>query len=321
MFHTAEVARDGEEIGLDGSVPESTGQLPGAEKCLGCDILGERRIAGKKERESIDVARVGVVEIMKLRRRRVHNYTMREMHAGYIVAAVFICGSAWGDSKNQEFSDFTTPLPLPPGQTLVIGIVGGWERWDDPARIVRRIAIAVDRKQLPGVYVETVENHRPELAQELVRRALDRNGDGKIDPGEARTARIVLFGQSLGGREVVRLCRTLAEWGVEVRLALLIDAFGKEDYALPPNVAEAVNLYQPEWPIRGSRTIRAEDATKTRILGNFRYDSAQDRPLSDEYDVEPYLRRSFMGGHLKMEYDPAVWARAEELILDALRAR
>ncbi len=33
---------------------------------------------------------------------------------------------AWADSKYQMFSDFTTPLPLHAGGTLVLGIVGGW---------------------------------------------------------------------------------------------------------------------------------------------------------------------------------------------------
>ena len=44
------------------------------------------------------------------------------------------------DSRNQVFADFTTPLPLKPQQTLVLGIVGGWERWDNPERITTRIA-------------------------------------------------------------------------------------------------------------------------------------------------------------------------------------
>ena len=49
------------------------------------------------------------------------------------------------DSRNQTFDDFATPLPVKPGDTLVIGIVGGWERWDNPARYIRRTAIAIKR--------------------------------------------------------------------------------------------------------------------------------------------------------------------------------
>ncbi len=87
------------------------------------------------------------------------------------------------DSKHQSFSDFTTPLPMRAGDILVLGIVGGWERWD-AHRAVRRTALELRSLRLPGVWVETVENHRLELAQELIERAFDRNGSGKLEPDE-----------------------------------------------------------------------------------------------------------------------------------------
>ena len=90
-----------------------------------------------------------------------------------LLCALVLAASAFADSRNQVFSDFTTPLPLRPGEILVLGIVGGWERWDAPQRAVRRTALELRDMRLPGVCVETVENHKLELARELVTKAFD----------------------------------------------------------------------------------------------------------------------------------------------------
>ncbi len=98
------------------------------------------------------------------------------MHRGLVIAGVLTgvlisAIPARASSKNQEFSDFTTPLPLTPGDTLILGIVGGWERWDAPQRGVRKTALELRDLRMPRVYVETVENHKLELARQLVDRA------------------------------------------------------------------------------------------------------------------------------------------------------
>ncbi len=220
------------------------------------------------------------------------------------------------DSKNQTFDDFVTPLPVKPGETLVLGIVGGWERWDNPGRCIRRTAIEIKRQFRPGVHVETVENHKLQLGEELIRRAFDFNSDGELTKEEAAQAQVILFGQSLGGRATLWLARTLNEWGVTVRLAIIVDAYGKDPYTVPPNVKEAANIYQRDHLfIKGAPEIRAEDASRTRILFNRRV-SYKDRrlPLEDHGAME----RFFMDEHAMVEYDTEIWSEVVRLITSAM---
>ncbi len=236
-----------------------------------------------------------------------------------LAAALVLCSPFLAaDSRNQEFSDFTTPLPVAPGETLVIGVVGGWERWDNPVRSIRRTAINVKRERLPGVHVETVENHKLELAEQLVRRSFDFDRDGKLSHQEAARARVVVFGQSLGGRAAIWLCRTLQGWGVPVRLLIVVDAFGKDSYVIPANVREAANYYQREHLfIKGAPEIRAADPARTRILENVEI-SFQGR--GDVQAVEHGLLKRFaLDEHARMEYVPELWRKIEGMIVEAVR--
>ncbi len=234
---------------------------------------------------------------------------------------ILLCISAAGallhaDSKNQTFDDFVTPLPVKRGETLVLGIVGGWERWDNPGRCIRRTAIEIKRQFSPGVHVETVENHKLFLAEELIRRAFDFDQDGSLSREEAAQAKIILFGQSLGGRAVLYLARTLNDWGAPVRLAFIVDAYGKDTYIVPPNVAEAANIFQRDHLlIKGAPEIRAVDPSKTRILFN-RQVSYKDRklPMPEHTRTE----RLFMDEHAMVEYDPEIWDEVIRLITSAI---
>jgi len=234
-----------------------------------------------------------------------------------LLSLFLLAVGAWADSKYQMFSDFTTPLPVHTGQTLVLGIVGGWERWDAPQRGVRRTALELRSLRLPGVWVETVENHRMELAHELIEKAFDFDGSGKLDPAEIAGARIVIYGQSLGGRASLQLCRWLREKGIRVLLVLLIDSYGRDSYSVPTNVMAAANLFQRDSAVvRGNRRIFAEDATKTRIYGNWAY---RYRGREIPMPGEPWTRKWFLGAHLKMEYDPEPWARVRDLVVQAVQ--
>ena len=224
------------------------------------------------------------------------------LRAVAILLLVEGCSSA--SSVNQEFSDFTTPLPVKTGDTLILGIVGGWERWDAPQRGVRKTALQLRDLKLPGVYVETVENHKLNLAEELVAKAFPQ------DP--AHTARVILYGHSLGGMAVINFARTLNERHIPVLALVSVDAIGHNE-PVPPNVKIAANFYQRDsCPVCGAKTIRAEDPGRTTILGNFQW---KYRHKYVDIHTEPWVRRFFVRGHEKMEFDPNMWAEVKKILL------
>ena len=218
----------------------------------------------------------------------------------------------------QSLPDFRTPLPLKNGDTLVIGIAGGWEPWDAPWTIASRIASQIDQQHFPNTYAETVENHHLDVAKALIEKAFDQDRDGQLSADERRSARIILYGHSLGGSATVRLCRWLNKEQIPVRLNVQIDSVGLRDGKIPANVREAANLYQREvGPIRGQSKIEAIDSTKTRILGNWRYRY----PSAKIVDTTgwPLAFRLFVNPHVKMEFDPEVSNKVESLIANVLR--
>jgi pimeloyl-ACP methyl ester carboxylesterase len=211
---------------------------------------------------------------------------------------------------NQEFSDFTTPLPLQPGDTLILGIVGGWERWDAPQRGVRKNALQLRAMHLPGVYVETVENHKLNLAAELVERAFPRDASS----GARVRPRVILYGHSLGGMSAVRFAHDLEAKGIPVLALILIDAIGR-NRPVPPNVGLAANFFQREsCPVCGARRIRAEDSSCTSLIGNFEW---KYRRKYVDIHTEPWVRRFFVREHEKMEFDPEMWTEVKKIIVDA----
>ena len=228
-----------------------------------------------------------------------------------IVLAVFTASSP-ASSVSQEFSDFTTPLPLKTGDTLILGIVGGWERWDAPQRGVRKTALQIRALNLPGVHVETVENHKLYLAAQLVERAFPRD--------VAPTPRVIVYGHSFGGMAAVRLARELNVKGIPVLAVILIDAVGR-NHPIPPNVQVAANFFQRySWPVCvcGAGHIHAEDPSRTEMIGDFEW---RYRHKYVDMHTEPWVRRFFARGHEKMEFDPEMWTAVTKIIVEAATRR
>lgn len=241
----------------------------------------------------------------------------------------FVTGDGWGESNGavvlvvllmacglgaagQSSRQVTLARPAPEGARIAIGFLGALERWDDPNRSVRKLALGLREK---GWQAESFSHRNLGVAKKAVMAALDRNGDGRVDEREAAGARVVIFGQSMGGGATVKLARFLDKRGVPVLLTVQVDSFGAKDVVIPGNVRAAANFYQTHWfTIRGEREIRAADPARTRILGNFEYEY----PLWKIYAwPESWPRRVFGGAHARMEADPVLWARVEALILEA----
>ena len=219
----------------------------------------------------------------------------------------------------QKYETFITPTPLAVDEYLVLGFLGGLEPWNSEDQGVRRLALQLRAKNLPGVHVETVEDGKRALALELIRRASDRNRDGVLDAPERRSVRLILYGMSFGGAAVVKLARQLKDLDVPVLLTVQVDSVGRDDAVIPSNVAAAANLYQTDGIlIRGERTILAEEPSKTAILGNFHF-TYEGKKV--DLSAIPWYKIIFRRAHAKMNADPDVWAKVGEVITDAISRR
>ncbi|MGB8787401.1 MAG: hypothetical protein WCC98_07015 [Candidatus Acidiferrales bacterium] len=203
---------------------------------------------------------------------------------------------------------------------IVIGFVGGFVRHDDRVHSSVQLAVHLREEYPSGVHVQAFENHRGDEAYKEVLRLLDTDHDGTLSAEEKQSARIIIYGHSWGGSETVTLARELDADGIPVILTIQVDSvskFGENDAVIPANVAQAVNFYQVDGFLHGQPKIRAADAKRTQILGNFRFDY-KTNPLScDQY---PWYDRAFMKAHIEIECDPKVWNRVESLIRAKLPA-
>jgi hypothetical protein len=203
---------------------------------------------------------------------------------------------------------------------IVIGLVGGWIRSDNQNDRMVQLAARLNEEYGPGVHAEIFENHRRVQARERILQLLDADGDGTLAAGEKQNARIVLYGESWGGSEMITLARELEARGIPVLLTVQIDSVakgGENDEFTPANVAEAVNFYQPHGIIHGCQQIRAADSSRTQIIGNFRSDY-QGHPMPAP--GASWFARTFLKPHVSIENDPAVWTRIEKLIRSKLPA-
>ena len=203
---------------------------------------------------------------------------------------------------------------------IVIGLVGGWIRHDNQFDRMVRLAAGLNREYGSSVHAEIFENHHREQARERILQLLDENRDGTLAADEKQSARIVLYGESWGGSEVVTLARELEDRGIPVLLTIQIDSvakIGENDERTPANVAAAVNFYQPHGIIHGRQAIHPEDSSRTAVIGNFRFDY-QNHPVP--VHGASWFAKTFLRPHVSIENDPAVWKQIESLIRAKLPA-
>jgi len=201
---------------------------------------------------------------------------------------------------------------------IVVGFVGGYVQHEDAVHAPVQLAERLRGAYPSGVHVEVFENRRREQAFQEILKLLDADHDGTLSEREKREARIVIYGVSWGGSETLALARELEQENVPVLLSVQVDSIakmGQNDAIIPANVAEAANFYQAQGWLHGQSEIRATDASRTRILGNFRMDYKLPPPQCGNY---PWYDRIFMKQHIAIECDPAVWKQVESLIRSKL---
>lgn len=201
---------------------------------------------------------------------------------------------------------------------IVIGFVGGFVRHDDMVHSGVQLAARIRSEYPSGVYARVFENRRGEEAHEEILKILDTDHDGTLSDEEKRNARIIIYGMSWGGSETVELGRELERDNIPVLLTIQVDSIpkrGQNDRLIPANVAEAANFYQPDGLLHGEPEIQAADPSRTKILGNYRYEYGQKYLACENY---PWYDRVFTRQHTEIECDPAVWSRVESLIRSKL---
>ena len=234
------------------------------------------------------------------------------------VLCFLLCAILAGCFSRQKYHHFQTKTPLPEGDVLVLGFLGGRQSWNSSSEGVRRLALELRARNQPGLHVETIENVRRDLALRLVRNALDRDRNDTLSENEKESARLILYGQSFGGAAVVKFANQLQHLKIPVLLTIQIDSVGRHDDVLPENVIAAANLFQRNGIfIRGEPEIRAQNRSKTRIIGNFEFDYRNKRI---DLSSVPWYKKIFRTSHTKMNQDPEVWEKVKELILNTMNS-
>lgn len=205
-----------------------------------------------------------------------------------------------------------TVRTMPP--VIVIGFVGGFIKHDNLVHSEVQLAARLRKAYPIGVDVETFESYRGKKARKKVLSLLDTNHDGTLTLDEKQNSRIIIYGHSWGGSEAIALARKLEKDGIAVLLTIQVDSISRihrNDAVIPANVAQAANFYQPNGLFHGQPAIRAADAARTRIIGNFRFDYKASPYKCGEY---PWYDRIFAKPHTQIECDRDVWKQAESLI-------
>jgi len=216
--------------------------------------------------------------------------------------------------------DTAASAPANTDKPIVIGFLGGHVDRANSHHLEVQLAQKLRDEFGASITAETFENRHYPDAYNRILTLLDTDRDGRLSPEEKNRARIILYGHSWGGAAVLALARRLRAIGIPVCLTIQVDSvahFGQDDSRIPPNVAKAVNFYQPQGPIRGESAIQPDDPVHTEIVGNFRFDYSPDQRTCPGY---PWWDRYFMKGHIQIECDPKVWSQVESLIRTELPA-
>ena len=203
----------------------------------------------------------------------------------------------------------STTLAPTTHNVIIIGFVGGFVSRNDTKHPEVQFA-AYLRDRYPSIHAEVFGNHHGKKALHNVVRFLDTDNDGVLSSLEKEQATVIIYGHSWGATETVAFARDLDKMGIPVALTIQVDTIGKplhKPATISPNVATAINFYQPRGPLHGQPQIIAADPAHTKILGNIRM-TYEDRPINcDNYS---WYSRTLNKPHHEIENDFRVWDRA-----------
>ena len=197
---------------------------------------------------------------------------------------------------------------------IVIGFVGGFAKRDDAKHPEVQFAAHLRVRYSSQIHAEVFSNHEGQKALREVMCLLDTDRDGTLTPIEKEQAKIVIYGHSWGASETVAFARELGRRGIPVLLTIQLDSIakpGQKDSTIPPNVAHAVNFYQPRGLLHGRSEISAADPAKDHDHWEFSDDVPEPPHQSRQLSL---ARSDFQQASSRDENDPRVWNQAASLI-------
>lgn len=225
------------------------------------------------------------------------------------------------DLSGRLGAEWKPDLPAPEAATgtrgsarvVVVGFTGGLEPRGPSDSGIRVVTQRIDGMGDEGVVALVyAQSQWRQAAAEVLRRA----HSSPDPPGGLRQPLIIAFGHSLGANAMGKFARLLGQSGLEVSLAVYIDAFSAGKSRVPANVACAINFYQRAGkfkgiPLRGQSGLVAVAPARTTLLGSYLL-KPRDKPPRAK--PRPFRRLLFQQ-HYLLAHD----SRVQGYILSAVR--
>jgi hypothetical protein len=225
------------------------------------------------------------------------------------------------DLSERMDAQWKPELPAPaaaaasPGSArlVVVGFTGWLEPHGPPDSGIRVVTRRIDGMGEEGVVALLFGYGQWRQAAAEVLRLAHSSPDS---PGRLRQPLIVACGHSLGAYAMGQFARLLGQSGLEVSLAVYIDAFSAGKPRVPANVACAINFYQRAGmfkgiPVRGQSGLVAVAPDRTTLLGSYLL-KPRDKPPKAK--PRPF-RRLLFEQHYRLAHD----ARVQGYICSAVR--
>lgn len=170
------------------------------------------------------------------------------------------------DREHRVADDDQQQMAAAGPRMIVVGFTGGLERKNSRVSGVVRLRKKIEDRvgDTPGVAALAYSNFAWRRASEDVR---------ALAAGTSPV--IVVYGHSWGAGAISKFARSIDRGGLEVALAVYIDAFTLRNPRVPANVRYAVNIYQRTGllrglPLRGKSKLLPVDPERTHVLANLR---------------------------------------------------